>query len=503
MKRKWGKIDGYLTVYMALTLTIVLSLCLTLIEGARQNAVFLEAECVTDIGLNSVLAEYHKELLAQFHMFAIDSSYGREHPQVAFTQDHLETYISRNLSREDVLLDWLLYRDFLGMKADGVSVGKVRYLTDGRGGVFRRRAAEVMLDEANLTLLQDLHDWMDTVESDQLTERDIAAEKKKLDKKLKSYDGEEKQISETEWITIDVTNPTDYLEKIRKKGILSWVVDVEKLSDKTLSEGNLISLRMWSTRYNQGNLALEDPFVVTDQAIAGSDAADAWGRHLERVLFQEYLMRYLGNYRNLSDKEETALAYQIEYILVGKESDQANLQGCVEMLFALREVSNTVYIFSDTEKRNIAKVLGTALASAMGISEAAQVVEKILLFGWAFAESIVDVKCLMAGGRVPLTKTSDSWNLELKNALKIKDVSSFSSTEGLSYEDYLRILLTVEKEDVLTVRAMDMVEADIRLTTGNSAFRIDGCIDALEACVHVESAYGYDCEITRQKAYDR
>ena len=53
-------IKSYLTVYLTLTLTLILSLCLALIEGVRQNAIFLEAECVTDIGLNSIFAEYHR-----------------------------------------------------------------------------------------------------------------------------------------------------------------------------------------------------------------------------------------------------------------------------------------------------------------------------------------------------------------------------------------------------------------------------------------------------------
>ena len=69
-----NQINAYLTIYLALILALVLSLCLTLIEGSRQNAFYMEAECVTDIGLNSVMAEFHRELLTQYNLFAIDSS---------------------------------------------------------------------------------------------------------------------------------------------------------------------------------------------------------------------------------------------------------------------------------------------------------------------------------------------------------------------------------------------------------------------------------------------
>ena len=74
MKRE--KQNGYLTVYLALVLAVMLSLYLALIEGVRSNAIRLEAECVTDIGLNSVMAEYHRELLNRYNLFAVDSSYG-------------------------------------------------------------------------------------------------------------------------------------------------------------------------------------------------------------------------------------------------------------------------------------------------------------------------------------------------------------------------------------------------------------------------------------------
>ena len=104
---------AYLTVYLALVMSVLLSLCLALIEGARSQAVMLEAECVVDIGMNSVLAEYHRELFRQYNLFAIDSSYGTKLPGRANTANHLREYIERNLSMEDIFLSDFLYKDFL------------------------------------------------------------------------------------------------------------------------------------------------------------------------------------------------------------------------------------------------------------------------------------------------------------------------------------------------------------------------------------------------------
>lgn len=479
--------NAYLTVYLTLTLTIVLSLYLALIESARQNAFFLETECVTDVGLNSALAEYHRELLDQYNLFAVDSSYGTVLPQVDITGRHLSEYIEMNLSTDEVFMDWLLYRDFVGASLKDVEVTKARYLTDGDGAVFRRRAAEAVWNDMNLNLFEDLQGWMQTVESEKLAERDIEAEKHKLDQELDSYDGEEVYISETEWITIDVVNPTDALEKLRKKGILSLAVDNPlALSNKSISTENLIESRAAVGSINDGNMELAE--------LAEGE------KLLERFFFQEYLLQYMGHYG--AESEEDVLSYQIEYLIAGQGNDINNLQSVANTIFAVRQVANTLYVFSDEDSRIVAGVLAKALAIAMELPEAKELLEWILLFGWAFAESVYDMRCLMNGERIPLMKDPESWFFSLDKALTMNLIEvNRQETEGLSYEDYLRILMCLQDEEQLTMRAMNMVEADIRATEGNEHFRLDGCLDSVEVVVQFESAFGYECEITRQKGY--
>ena len=479
-------VSAYMTIYMTLTLAVILSLCLTLIEGTRQNGIYLESECVTDIGLNSVLAEYHRELRRQYNLFAVDSSYGTDLPTMQNVENRLNFYIQKNLGREDILLDWLMYRDFMGLKSERIEIKKARMFTDEHGAVFRRRAAEAMWDDLNGTLFEEFQQWIKTVESEKMTETDIAARKKKLDRELKEYDGTEKQISETKWITVKVTNPTSYLEKIRTKGILTWVIkDTSKLSDKILEESNLAGYRMKTGRCNQGNMELEDNPLINNA--------------LERFLFQEYLLKYMGYYG--SERPDHALAYQVEYLLAGKISDLDNLKAVVNRIFVIREAANTAYIFSDQEKCAIADALASILATAMAIPEASTLIKEILLLGWAFAESIYDLQCLMQGGKIPLMKTSGTWHFNLENALNLAGNTNVSGGRGLGYPDYLRILMWLEDEKTLAERAMDMVEVDVRQTPGNGNFRLDGCVDAVGACVDMKSVYGYDCELTREKGY--
>ena len=129
------------------------------------------------------------------------------------------------------------------------------------------------------------------------------------------------------------------------------------------------------------------------------------------------------------------------------------------------------------------------------------IVEGAILLAWAYAESIYDIKSLLAGGKVPLIKDDRSWHYSLSAALEgdLKDQTQDGG--GLAYKDYLRIFMMLTDTDTLTARAMNMVEADIRKTPGNAAFRLDGCYDAVEAYIRVGSRYGFQYEIIRQKSY--
>ncbi len=70
------KCKGYLTVYLALVMTVLISFLLLLIMGAKRNTVRCEAEIAFDNSMQSVLAEYHREMWKQYDLLYIDTSYG-------------------------------------------------------------------------------------------------------------------------------------------------------------------------------------------------------------------------------------------------------------------------------------------------------------------------------------------------------------------------------------------------------------------------------------------
>lgn len=101
-------------------------------------------------------------------------------------------------------------------------------------------------------------------------------------------------------------------------------------------------------------------------------------------------------------------------------------------------------------------------------------------------------------------KTSADWKTGISN---LKDFSGNipdgeNQGRGLNYQDYLRIMLFLEDSEEKNMRAMDIMEMDIRMTEGNAHFRMDACFDSYLSDISISSAFGYHCNIQKRYGYD-
>ena len=105
-------------------------------------------------------------------------------------------------------------------------------------------------------------------------------------------------------------------------------------------------------------------------------------------------------------------------------------------------------------------------------------------------ESVLDVRCLLAGGRVPLIKAVSEWKSDISSGSKAleKKQEVHKDSRGLDYREYLKILLLTVKEDRLVYRAMDIIERNMRMLPAEEHFRMDHLIQGIEA----EAVYGAD-----------
>ncbi|HKM34272.1 MAG TPA: DUF5702 domain-containing protein [Lachnospiraceae bacterium] len=480
--RKINNLHGYLTVYLSLILTVMISLCLTLILGVRENTRRMQIECVTDIGMNNILAEYHRELFKQYGLFFIDTSYGSDVASYEETGRHLKHYVQMNLEGDDILLSSLLYRDLLKLKVNKVGILDVSVASDEEGEVLRRQAVDVIKQKSGVSYVQEVQNWYTIVQTYKLTERDVFQEQKEARTKLESWNGTivmDNGMKKEVQVAVPGANITSFWEA----GVLSLVVDdIATLSNQSVDLNSYISERT----------------ILPGTGIPESIVfEDNW---VDQLLFHEYVLCYTGRYDQ--QKDHSLLKYQTEYILTGKNNDLQNLKSIVYKLLALRAAANMIYLTNDAEKMKLTELAAQLLASLILLPQTAPLFQTVLVLTWAMAESLYDVTQLFHGNRIPLMKTKYSWHYSLEEILSLNGmVIQKNPKSGLCYSDYLRILLCLQKKETTTFRLMNIMEMDIRQTKGNSFFRMDGCIDSIRAVIEfagkdkktytIERTYGY------------
>ena len=489
MKSK--RIPAYLTVYLALTLGVMTTLCLALIEGSRYGAFQLESVCIADACMDSVMAEYHRELFRRYNLLAIDLSYGTEYASRTNLEGRLAWYLDLNLQKPaNYKLEKFVntrYKDFLRMRLENANVTEYSLMTDHDGAVFRRKAAEAIRDDLGLEAMREAIEWMKLVRNYHMDSWDVEAQKRAVDEQIAAYQGKEVTGQDGESVTLDFENPTASVENQKRIGILWQVMGEAPVSGKAVINSNLVRQRRKNGNVSLGNLPLE--------------TEDALQEFAEDILFVEYLRAYFGCYDH--PKEGSALDYELEYVIAGKTSDASNLNDTLLRLLALREAANATYLYSDGTKREEADLVALALSTLLGVPELQGLFQTSILLGWAYAESVHDLRVLIRGGKVPLMKTSGTWHYGLDSVLQgMWDLQgTHEEKPGLSYQDYLRILLLMGDKHEMSYRAMDVMEANLRLTAGNKAFRMDACCVGIKTRIALESAYGYRQELWEEKKY--
>ena len=142
-----------------------------------------------------------------------------------------------------------------------------------------------------------------------------------------------------------------------------------------------------------------------------------------------------------------------------------------------------IYLYSSPSKKAQADALATTLAASLLLPAAQPVISLALLACWAFAESILDIRELLSGGKVPPLKDDNSWILSLEHLpdfLNHLDDNKKHTKNGFDYKWYLRFLLFTKTQTKLTASAMNLIEYNMNQLYPDKIFRIDNCIDQLE-----------------------
>lgn len=224
--------------------------------------------------------------------------------------------------------------------------------------------------------------------------------------------------------------------------------------------------------------------LKTETRVSGLEGAGGMGA-LDKVITTLYMSDHFGNFL---EPGETVLAYELEYILAGKDSDRENIEQAAKKLIALRTGMNMLYLLRDTGKRAEAEAMAAALVGFTGILPLIRLTAALLLGAWALAEAVSDGRILFAGGQVPLVKTEQDWKLSLEQAPALLTGNSSSESEktvdgskGKSemtltwdYKTYLTLLCFLGDGEEGLSRSMNLMEMNLR--AADSGFFLENCL---------------------------
>lgn len=437
---------GEITVFVSLLLAVLLFFFQACLKSAQMAYFRSQAQEALELAEYSVLSEYHKELWERYRLFYLDLGYGKGNEDAEYFKARLRGFLEENLPQG---------------KVEELKVGEISRATDGRGLAYYEQAVSCMKQKMGVSLLEQFGEYETLGQQAVHLEEDYASANQEEQENLEDLRRRREEEEETY-----TPNPVSDIQSLGRGSILNLVLrDPSKISGK------------------KAELS-QSPSVRNCRAGAGPRGKYGAGAGND-VFFHAYLLEYHTNAVDfLAEKKETSpwLDYQMEYLIAGKDADIENLESICGRILALREGLNYAYLLTDGAKVAECEALAIALVGATLIPGLVEAVKQVLLLGWAFAESVLDVRMLLNGKRQAFWKSADTWKLSLEGALNLGDsLSGFDNREddgGLVYKDYLGILLSVTGREKKTMRSLDVIEGVIRGGEGGKGFFIDQCTDS-------------------------
>ncbi len=470
-----------MTIFFALAMTVMTALICASILSVKVSFGRMQAANAVDQALFSLFARYDRQLEEKYDLFFIDAGCGGP-PDIAAVCSEIEDAASYILDPGKGNLV-PMGKPLLTLTIEQCVLDSYSLATDANGALFAAQAVQAVENTAALESISFLRDRVSGGEAAGELGREAVKEAESASySSIMKQSGQAKREREEAIAAGDESaealpevppgfrNPLPVLERLKRLSVMRIVVPPERtVSDGKADLGSFVSRRK------------------TARGIGVIDTTKGTLRGAGGLAFKAYVRGHYSTY--MSPSPNSALAYQTEYILYGKKSDEKNLKAVVGRLIALREAANIACIYTDPKMSSELSETALLIGLVLLIPEAEPLIKLLLAAGWAYAESLIDVRALLEGKRIPYVKTANGWQADLMNlAMNGGDISGLSKDApgGMDYTDYLGVLLLAASPSKIVKRAMDMTESEIR-GSGRPDFRLDSCIGAVGAKVSVRS----------------
>lgn len=472
-------------MYLSLVFILLISFAGAMLESASLQNVKNYRRADMTRAVESIFAEYQKELWEVYGIFALEGSY--------------ET----GSYSEELLKERLTYYGAGGMDQE---ITRIQLLTDQGASAFYEQVTAYMENKYGLDKVKKLVGQTDTWKAGEEALQNYERDGAKTEQELQELLSQKEELPEEE-------NPLSHVAKLKSMPLVDLIMPKGRvMSKKSITLSEMVSHR----KRNQGYGDFSD--------VAGQ------GSTISKLLFGEYVLEHFqmasdsvqsgsgdsvsgnsvggdsvgGDFSNgnLGDMAGArSLDYELEYILEGRASDRENMETVASKLLMVRFVPDYAYIQTDSEKKAEAEAAALALCTVIGLPELAEGAAQGILLAWAYGEAIMDIRTLISGGKVPLVKNAEDWKLSLSGLMQLgsagENVAADSGKDmkdGLTYREYLRMLLFLKSQDEVGMRTLDMVEQNLKIRYGQTFFRADACISRVE--------FHSTCNLRRGIMYD-
>lgn len=239
----------------------------------------------------------------------------------------------------------------------------------------------------------------------------------------------------------------------------------------TLPSGGMGSSVSTDTLVERAKSAGDEEGVMSAAAGAGIEIAFMWQYFASNVTVPDQKPHYLNN--------------ELEYVIKGSPDDDVNYESCRKRLFLLRNALNLASLYKSPAKVELI----TTVAECITPGPLGAATQLLIAEAWAVIETEKDLEVLYDNGRVPVLKNDDQWQTDLdsvissgklrgeldeeskqlldENRSDISEIPGIRSagdvlTEGLSYDEYLLLMILCVNKRTRLLRLMDIVQIDMK-----------------------------------------
>ena len=508
------RVKGSITIFLSLALLFVIALIGSLLESARVTVAGEVALDNSYLAEQNILAEYQRELWNDYHVFFVDASLlNGEEGAIKLANSYMDKMMPGGKG------------DYLGTTASFTSLNFKENMTENDCYFFTKQAAAYMKYGAaagvgkklinNANLIKTAEDGTDTlrkglkikVEAEKKL-IELEREKKKLEEKandIKKGAENIKEIIGTEvhaqsksgLIGVEEAKRSESSNQIHTKMVekpkaMAKKIEVQKseVQDDTpkYTEKEVADAKK---KYKESQKNLDDAtgdgsargtlsfFISGDKKISKRKiSSTAWGEVqtekeektdlVEKGLLILYAKAHFKNFlsKTKEDDKKEALRYGLEYLIAGKESDEANLSSVANRIFGLRTIVWYGYFLTRKDKMAEAEAIAAAIASVLALPAAIEIIKYGIVMGWSMDEARKEVKSLLKGEDIPLLP---------------------GKSEGvkLKYQNFLDSFLVIASGK-LPIRMVKLIEQNIKLRY-YQGFRADSMYAGVNGEVSVKT----------------